>query len=78
MLPAQELQGNDKALKNKDRIRLYFSYDFPRGHQFPGAFLHTVSGLTKHQLSSEKPLKYSHLDVAGSSGDLPEPTTGSR
>merc|ERR1712029_468265 len=49
----------------------------PRGHQFPGAFMHTVSGLTKHQLSSEKPLKYSHLDVAGSSGDLPEPTTGS-
>ena len=36
-----------------------------------------VSGLTKHQSTSEKPLKYSHLDVAGSSGNLPEPTTGS-
>ena len=36
-----------------------------------------VSGLTKHQSTSEKPLKYSHLDVAGSSGGLPDPTTGS-
>jgi len=49
----------------------------PRGHQFPGAFLQAVSGLTKHQSTSEKPLKYSHLDVAGSSGGLPDPTTGS-
>ena len=36
-----------------------------------------VSGLTKHHGNSDKPLKYSHFDVAGSSGDLPEPTTGS-
>ena len=49
----------------------------PRGHQFPAAFMHKVSGLSDHQLSSDKPLKYSHLDVAGSSGDLPEPTTAS-
>jgi len=48
----------------------------PRGHQLPAAFLTCVSGLDKHQLSSDKPLKYSHLDVAGSSGDLPHPTTG--
>ena len=48
-----------------------------RGHQFPGAFMHTVSGLDDHMVSSEKPLKYSHFDVAGSSGDLPFPTTGS-
>lgn len=33
--------------------------------------------MMEHQSSSEKPLKYSHLDVAGSSGDLPEPTTAS-
>merc|ERR1712154_83273 len=38
----------------------------PRGHQFPAAFM----------MSSSQPLKYSHLDVAGSSGDLPGPTTG--
>merc|ERR1712042_53415 len=48
----------------------------PRGHQFPGAFLMQVSGLHKHMLNSEQPLKYSHLDIAGSAGDLPHPTTG--
>jgi len=48
-----------------------------RGHQYAGAFLQAVSGLTKHHGNSDKPLKYSHFDVAGSSGDLPEPTTGS-
>lgn len=46
-----------------------------RGHQMPAAFLQQVSGLDKHQLSSSQPLKYSHLDVAGSSGNLPGPTT---
>jgi len=50
---------------------------FPRGHQWAGAFLNTVSGLLKHQSNAEIPLKYSHLDVAGSSGDMPEPTSGS-
>jgi len=49
----------------------------PRGHQFPAAFMMAVSGLDKHQLSSAQPLPYSHLDIAGSSGDLPHPTTGS-
>jgi len=48
----------------------------PRGHQVPGAFLQQVSGLDKHQLHSAKPLKYSHMDIAGSAGDLPHPTTG--
>jgi len=48
----------------------------PRGHQVPGAFLQQVSGLDKHQLSSAKPMKYSHLDIAGSAGILPHPTTG--
>jgi len=46
-----------------------------RGHQLPAAFMHLVSGLDKHQTKSEKPLKYTHLDVAGSSGRLPDPTT---
>jgi len=49
----------------------------PRGHQFPAAFMMTVAGLDKHMCSSAQPLKYSHLDVAGSSGNLPDPTTGS-
>jgi len=48
----------------------------PRGHQFPAAFMAQVAGLDKHQMSSKQPLKYSHLDIAGSSGDLPHPTTG--
>ncbi len=36
-----------------------------------------VAGLDKHMVNHEKPLKYSHLDVAGSSGHLPGLTTGS-
>jgi len=48
----------------------------PRGHQFPAAFMMRVAGLDKHMMSSNQPLKYSHLDVAGSSGNLPDPTTG--
>merc|ERR1712179_68349 len=48
----------------------------PRGHQFPAAFMHHVSGLDKNMASSDHPLKYSHLDIAGSSGGLPHPTTG--
>lgn len=47
-----------------------------RGHQIPGAFLQRVSGLDKHQLSSDKPLKYAHIDIAASAGDLPGPATG--
>jgi len=47
----------------------------PRGHQMPGAFLQQVSGLDKHQLNSENPLKYTHLDIAGAAGELPHPTT---
>merc|ERR1712240_214071 len=48
----------------------------PRGHQFPAAFMMQVAGLDKHQLTSKQPLKYSHMDIAGSSGNLPHPTTG--
>merc|ERR1712013_231538 len=48
----------------------------PRGHQFPGAFMMQVSGLDKHMMKSKQPLKYSHMDIAGSAGNLPHPTTG--
>jgi len=48
----------------------------PRGHQFPAAFMMQVAGLDKHQANCSQPLKYSHMDIAGSSGDLPHPTTG--
>lgn len=42
-----------------------------RGHQFPAAFMIKASGLDKHGLDSEKPLKYTHFDIAGSSGPYP-------
>merc|ERR1712107_939729 len=48
----------------------------PRWHQFPAAFMMQVAGLDKHQANSSQPLKYSHMDIAGSSGNLPHPTTG--
>eukprot|EP00112_Aurelia_sp_Birch-Aquarium-sp1_P019417 Seg48.8 transcript_id=Seg48.8/GoldUCD/mRNA.D3Y31 product="putative aminopeptidase W07G4.4" protein_id=Seg48.8/GoldUCD/D3Y31 len=48
-----------------------------RGHQFPAAFLIRASGLDKHGLGCEKPLCYSHLDIAGSSGPFPGIPTGS-
>ena len=40
-----------------------------RGHQFPMAFLAVVSGLDKHGNNSEKPLPYTHVDIAGSGVD---------
>ena len=45
--------------------------------QFPAAFMQVVAGLDQHMCHSVKPLKYSHLDVAGSNGELPGLTTGS-
>jgi len=49
----------------------------PRGHQTPAAFLIMASGLDKHDATSSKPFKYTHLDIAGSAGDIPHPPTGS-
>lgn len=37
-----------------------------RGHQFPMAFLSLVSGLDKHDVNSEQPIPYIHIDIAGS------------
>ena len=37
-----------------------------RGHQFPMAFLAVVSGLDKHDVNSDLPLPYMHIDIAGS------------
>uniref|UniRef100_A0A182QX85 Cytosol aminopeptidase domain-containing protein n=1 Tax=Anopheles farauti TaxID=69004 RepID=A0A182QX85_9DIPT len=49
----------------------------PRGHQGPAAFLMLATGLDKCGLASSHPIKYSHLDIAGSAGDIPETPTGS-
>ncbi|CAF0753980.1 unnamed protein product [Adineta steineri] len=46
-----------------------------RGHQYPAAFLARASGLDKHGCDSEKPLSYTHLDIAGSAGKLPNSPT---
>lgn len=48
----------------------------PRGHQFPAAFLIRASGLDKHGIDSERPICYSHFDIAGSSGSFPQVPTG--
>ncbi|PKG55066.1 peptidase M17 [Shewanella sp. Choline-02u-19] len=37
-----------------------------RGHQYPAAFLIQASGLSRHGLNSDKPIAYTHLDIAGS------------
>lgn len=44
----------------------------PRGHQFPAAFLMMASGLGDHGRSSDMPLAYTHLDIAGAAsiGDV--------
>ncbi|XP_053679398.1 putative aminopeptidase W07G4.4 [Anopheles nili] len=49
----------------------------PRGHQGPAAFLMMATGLDKCGLNSSQPIKYSHLDIAGSAGDVPDTPTGS-
>lgn len=48
----------------------------PRGHQFPAAFMILSSGLDKHGKDSQKPIKYTHIDIAGSSGPFPGTPTG--
>ncbi|GBM55003.1 Putative aminopeptidase W07G4.4 [Araneus ventricosus] len=49
----------------------------PRGHQTPAAFIIMSSGLDKHDVNSKSPLKYSHIDIAGSSGPFPGIPSGS-
>ncbi|XP_014242356.1 putative aminopeptidase W07G4.4 isoform X2 [Cimex lectularius] len=49
---------------------------YRRGHQGPAAFLMLSSGLDKHGLDSEKPLRYTHLDIAASHGEVPQIATG--
>lgn len=43
----------------------------------PAGFLLLASGLDKHGSGSSSPIKYSHLDIAASAGDYPDPATGS-
>lgn len=48
----------------------------PRGHQIPAAFLVQVSKLDQHGQDSERPIPFSHIDIAGSSGPFPGIPTG--
>ncbi|XP_045473726.1 putative aminopeptidase W07G4.4 [Harmonia axyridis] len=48
----------------------------PRGHQGPAAFLMLASGIYEHGSGKTVPLKYSHVDIAASAGDFPQPATG--
>ncbi|KAH8383829.1 hypothetical protein KR009_010724, partial [Drosophila setifemur] len=43
----------------------------PRGHQVPAAFMIMAAGLDKHGLDSKNPIKYTHIDIAGSAGEHP-------
>ncbi|CAD6186728.1 unnamed protein product [Caenorhabditis auriculariae] len=43
-----------------------------RGHQTPAAFLQMASRIDEHGTDSEKPIKYSHIDMGGCAGDHPE------
>eukprot|EP00047_Mylnosiga_fluctuans_P003066 m.227296 g.227296 ORF g.227296 m.227296 type:complete len:609 (+) comp11567_c0_seq1:63-1889(+) len=47
-----------------------------RGHQLPAAFMAVASGVNKHGLDSATQIAYSHLDIAGSTKDWPEPVSG--
>lgn len=42
----------------------------------PVAFLLLASGLDKHGTGSSLPVKYSHMDIAGSTGRFPITITG--
>lgn len=48
----------------------------PRGHQQPVGFMLLASGLDRHGLNSEKPIAYTHLDIAGAAGPYPGLPTG--
>uniref|UniRef100_A0A0N4ZZ06 CYTOSOL_AP domain-containing protein n=1 Tax=Parastrongyloides trichosuri TaxID=131310 RepID=A0A0N4ZZ06_PARTI len=42
-----------------------------RGHQAPGAFLIQGSGLMNHQNKSNRPVKFTHIDMGSCMGDFP-------
>ena len=42
-----------------------------RGHQYPMAFLSIASGLDLHGASSQHPISYCHVDMAGVMGGKP-------
>ncbi|XP_063236787.1 putative aminopeptidase W07G4.4 [Bacillus rossius redtenbacheri] len=57
-------------LDNKSATKL------SRGHQGAGTFLVLASGLDEHGLDSDRPLKYTHLDIAPSATTSTDEGTG--
>uniref|UniRef100_A0A7E4USG4 CYTOSOL_AP domain-containing protein n=1 Tax=Panagrellus redivivus TaxID=6233 RepID=A0A7E4USG4_PANRE len=62
--PAADLrQGNNKP-----------SVATLRGHMSPAGFLIRGSGLDKHGLDSDSPIKYTHVDMGAAMGEAPKPS----
>ncbi|XP_014212859.1 putative aminopeptidase W07G4.4 [Copidosoma floridanum] len=62
----EDLKSMKGEAEGIDVLQIQKNSDEGRGHQSAGAFLVLASGLKKHDVASEKPLKYTHLDIAGS------------
>lgn len=77
-LRQQDFEFNDAKMRGEDVLQCnnQASSHTARGHQIPAAFLVRVTGLDKHGLRSDKPLKYTHLDIAASAGNIPDMPTG--
>lgn len=77
-LRLEDFEFNAGKMKGEDVIQCNneSSARTHRGHQIPAAFLMQASGLDKHGLRSDKPIKYTHLDIAGSAGSIPQMPTG--
>lgn len=67
-----KLYGDDLIQCNN-----YPSSQTQRGHMTPAAFIIMASGLDKNGLDSENPIKFSHIDMAASAGNMEELPTGS-
>ncbi|TKB49713.1 leucyl aminopeptidase family protein [Ferrimonas sediminicola] len=52
------------------------SVNISRGHQFPQAFLLKASGLDRHQLASDLPIPYLHVDIAAAAVEKRDPLYG--
>lgn len=77
-LRQEDFDFNAGKMKGEDLLQCnnQGSSQTPRGHQIPVAFLMKATGLDKHGLRSDKPLKYTHLDIAASAGAIPSMPTG--
>ncbi|XP_030369864.1 putative aminopeptidase W07G4.4 [Scaptodrosophila lebanonensis] len=68
-----DFDANDPKTIGEDLVQANNapSVKTPRGHQMPAAFMIKAAGLDKYGVESPTPLKYTHLDIAGSAGEYP-------